>query len=74
MIPSSFYGIVFEKASHLTFCPLRKRNWTPYPEEPSPHTMLKEMRQPTDSKCMGFDEVRKKGSFFMQKVRDRMLR
>jgi hypothetical protein len=32
MVSDSFYGIVSEKASHLTFCPLRKRNWTSYPE------------------------------------------
>jgi hypothetical protein len=67
MIPDSFYGIVFEKASHLTSCPLRKRNWTSYPEELRPHAPPKETRQPTDSKCMGFDEVRKKGAFFCKK-------
>jgi hypothetical protein len=74
MIPDSFYGIASEKASHLTFCPLRKRNWTSYPEELHPHTPPKETRQPTDSKCMCFDEVSKEGAFFRQKIRDRMLR
>jgi hypothetical protein len=74
MNPDSFSGIVLVKASHLTSCPLRKRNWTSYSEELRPHNPPKEKRQPTDSKCMGFDRVGKKGTFFMQKVRDRMLR
>jgi hypothetical protein len=67
MIPDSFYGIVFEKASHLTFYPLRKRNWTSYLEELHPHSPPKETQQPTDSKCMGFDKVRKKVTFLCKK-------
>jgi hypothetical protein len=67
MNPDGFYGIVLAKASHLTSCPLRKRNWASYPEGLRHRTPSKEMRRPTGSKCMGFDNVRKKGTFFMQK-------
>jgi hypothetical protein len=67
MIPDSFYGIVFEKTSHLAFFPLRKRDWASYPEELRPHTPPKETRQPTDSKYMDFDKVRKNGPFFYAK-------
>jgi hypothetical protein len=67
MIPDSFYGIVFERASRLTFCPLRKRNCASYPEELRPHALSKEKRQPTDSKCMRFEEVHEKGTFLCKK-------
>jgi hypothetical protein len=67
MNPDSSSGIVSEKASHLTLCPLRKRNWTSYPEERHPHTPLKEMRQPTNSKYMGFGKIRKKETFLCKK-------
>jgi hypothetical protein len=46
---------------------LRKRYWTSYPEELSLHTLSKETRRSTDSKCRDFDEVSKKGLFFYPK-------
>jgi hypothetical protein len=32
------------------------------------------MRRPTDTKCMSFDDVHKKGTFFLQKVKNRAIR
>jgi hypothetical protein len=73
MIPDSFYGIVLEKASHLTFCPLRKRNWTSYPEELHPRDATQGDATTNRLEMYGVLARLARRGIFLQKVRYRML-